>query len=100
VKRTTLRLLPIAAVTSVLWACGGSNHPATPPAASTPPAAAAPTLLVSRGIYDPNFALSGQLPYNANGNATTGVTPAQSIFAVSPGTFPNVPTTRTTPISA
>ena len=88
-KRTTLRLLPIAAVTSVLWACGGSSNNSRP-AAATPPAAAAPTLLVSRGVYDPNFSLSGQLPYNANGSATSGVTPAQSIFAVSPGTFPNV----------
>ena len=85
-KRTMFRLLPIAAITSMLWACGGSNNtsptssastatPASSPAPSTP---AGMTLLVSRGTYDPGFVVTGALP----------ISPA--VNAVSPGTFPNV----------
>jgi hypothetical protein len=95
----TFRLLPIAAVVSLLAACGGHSDNNTTPAtgASTPAATTTPTstsssaytagnLLVSRTAYDPAFSVSGVLPYNA----TPTTTNASPVSAVSPGTFPNV----------
>jgi hypothetical protein len=67
-NNTIFRLLPVAAVASILCACGGSN-PGTPTATtttSTPPAPTGNKLLVSRSAYDPGFTVAGQLPYNGN----------------------------------
>jgi hypothetical protein len=90
---TVFRLLPIAAVTSVLWACGGSNHnssnPATPPASgASTTAAAGPTLLVSRGVYDLSNNVTGTLPINNLESSSTAT--SATVTAVTPGTFPNV----------
>jgi hypothetical protein len=94
---TKLRLLPIAAVVSLMTACGGHSNnetsstsaPTTP--ASTPSTTSSSTytagnLLVSRTAYDPGFTATGVLPYNA----TPTTTNASPVSAVSPGTFPNV----------
>jgi hypothetical protein len=90
--KTTIRLLPVAALVSVLFGCGGDNSGA-PPASSgsgTTPAAASQftpgNLLVSRSTYDPANVVSGTLPFNATPE-TTNTAP---ITAVTPGTFPNV----------
>jgi hypothetical protein len=93
-KRTTFHLLPIAAIASVLSACGGSNNNNTPASASTtstptPTSAyASGNLLVSRSVYDPGFTVAGQLPNN--GNPTGTGTAASAVDAVTPGGFPNV----------
>lgn len=108
-KSTALRLLPIAAMTSMLWACGGSStpgqsgpNPSSTPSAPNPASGTTPTptptaqasLLVSRGVYDPSFTVTGTLPYNA----TPETTNASPVSAVTPGTYPNVFTTEgTTP---
>ncbi|HEX3636404.1 MAG TPA: hypothetical protein VHV99_13085 [Paraburkholderia sp.] len=86
-NNTIFRLLPVAAVASMLCACGGSN-PGTPTTTSTPPAPTGNKLLVSRSAYDPGFTVAGQLPYNGN-PAGTG-TAASAVSAVTPGGFPNV----------
>ncbi|MEX3843808.1 hypothetical protein [Paraburkholderia sp. BR10882] len=89
-SNTTLRLLPIAAIASVLCACGGSNHNSTP--ASTSNASTGPytagNLLVSRSVYDAGFTVAGQLPNNGNPEGTG--TAAAAVTAVTPGGFPNV----------
>ncbi|MBN3727840.1 hypothetical protein [Burkholderia sp. Ac-20379] len=99
-NHTTLRLLPIAAIVSMLAACGGNDNSATPaatgstsgtPAPSTSASASnytAGNLLVTRTAYDPSFTVTGTLPYNATPTATN----AAPVSAVSPGTFPNAVT--------
>ncbi|MBB2929281.1 hypothetical protein [Paraburkholderia silvatlantica] len=94
-RSTAFRLLPIAAMTSMLWACGGNDHSGNTQAQSAPgnasnPASVQPALLVSRSVYDPAFTLTGTLPYNATPE-TTNTAP---VAAVSPGTYPNVFTTE------
>ncbi|RDV00896.1 hypothetical protein [Trinickia dinghuensis] len=88
--RTTFRLLPIAAVCSLMAACGGgSNTPSqtTSAAAATP---AAPTLLVSRDTFDPTFTmgLGSILPINNTPEATSGST-IVSVPSTAVG-FPNM----------
>jgi hypothetical protein len=100
-KSTVFRLLPIAAMTSMLWACGGNSTPAqsapTPASGTTPNSASAqPPLLVSRSVYDPAFTVTGTLPFNA----TPETTNAAPVTAVSPGTYPNVFTTEGTTADA
>jgi hypothetical protein len=89
-NKTTLRLLPIAAVTSILCACGGSNNNSTPASVSNASSGpyAAGNLLVSRSVYDAGFSVAGQLPYNGNPEGTG--TAASPVAAVSPGGFPYV----------
>jgi hypothetical protein len=97
-KYATFRLLPIAAVTSALCACGGGHHSSTPGSASAPAPASQPAvstapyapgnLLVSRSTYDSGFTVAGQLPYNGNPEGTGAA--AAPVNAVSPGGFPNV----------
>src|SRR6201991_187911 len=91
-KATTFRLLPIAALVSVLAGCGGDD-PTSPAPTSTGSTAPTPVsnftpgnLLVSRSTYDPANVVSGTLPFNATPEATN----AAPIAAVTPGTFPNV----------
>lgn len=86
-NNTIFRLLPVAAVASMLCACGGSNH-GTTTTTTTPPAPAGNKLLVSRSVYDPGFTVAGQLPFN--GNPTGTGTAASAVSAVAPGGFPNV----------
>jgi hypothetical protein len=94
-KKTTLRLLPLAAVVSVLFGCGGDDS--TSPQSSSGPGAGGTTpvaasqftpgnLLVSRSTYDAANVVSGTLPFNATPEAAN----ATPITAVTPGTFPNV----------
>src|SRR5690349_30588 len=95
VMKTTLRFLPIAAVVSVLFGCGGDD-PGTPASSSssgtggTAPVAASQftpgNLLVSRSTYDPANVVSGTLPFNATPEAAN----TAPVTAVTPGTFPNV----------
>jgi hypothetical protein len=89
--KTTIRLLPIAALISVLFGCGDGGS--TAPQASTGGTSSASVsnftpgnLLVSRSTYDPSNVVSGTLPFNATPE-TTNSTP---VTAVTPGTFPNV----------
>ncbi|WP_233836419.1 hypothetical protein [Paraburkholderia sp. ZP32-5] len=99
-KSTAFRLLPIAAMTSMLWACGGNSTPTTgasPSSGASAPAPASgtqantqPSLLVSRAVYDPTFTVTGTLPFNA----TPETTNAAPVTAVTPGTYPNVFTTE------
>ncbi|MBB5466565.1 hypothetical protein HDG32_002681 [Paraburkholderia sp. CI2] len=100
--QTTLKALPIAVLISAIYGCGGSTQnpsstsapqgttSSTPATTTTPSTSAsnytAGNLLVSRTAYDPAFALSGTLPYNA----TPTTTNAAPVTAVTPGTFPNV----------
>ncbi|MDR0457886.1 MAG: hypothetical protein LBH10_02490, partial [Burkholderiaceae bacterium] len=84
---TKFYLLPVAALVSMLCACGGGSD--NDNTASNPPPAYAPgNLLVSRSVYDPGFIVAGPLPNN--GNPTGSGTAAAAIDAVSPGTFPKV----------
>ncbi|WP_429453057.1 hypothetical protein [Paraburkholderia sp. 40] len=99
--QTTLKALPIAVLISAIYGCGGGTQntsttapqgttSSTPATTTTPSTSAsnytAGNLLVSRTAYDPAFALSGTLPYNA----TPTTTNAAPVTAVTPGTFPNV----------
>ncbi len=86
--KTTLRLLPVAALVSLLFGCGGSsNSPQASGASSTPVSNFTPgNLLVSRSTYDPANVVSGTLPENA----TPETTNSAPVIAVTPGTFPNV----------
>jgi len=105
-KSTAFRLLPIAAMTSMLWACGGNSTSSPAPSGASPASGASapapasspgpnqanaqPTLLVSRAVYDPTFTVTGTLPFNA----TPETTNAAPVTAVTPGTYPNVFTTE------
>jgi hypothetical protein len=82
--KTTLRLLPIAALTAVLFGCGGGNSSSPPSGAASNFAAG--SLLVSRSTYDPANTVSGTLPFNATPEAAN----TAPVTAVTPGTFPNV----------
>jgi hypothetical protein len=105
-KSTAFRLLPIAAMTSMLWACGGNTTSntttgASPASGASAPAGpsqanAGPTLLVSRAVYDPTFTVTGTLPFNA----TPETTNAAPVTAVTPGNYPNVFTTEGTTADA
>ena len=93
-SNTIFRLLPIAAVASMLCACGGGSNNVTAAAASAPAPASTPAppagnkLLVSRSVYDPGFTVAGQLSFNGNPMGTG--TAASAVDAVTPGGFPNV----------
>ncbi|MBB5441440.1 MULTISPECIES: hypothetical protein [unclassified Paraburkholderia] len=83
--QTALKALPIAVLISAIYGCGGSTQntsttvpqgttSGTPATTTTPSTSAsnytAGNLQVSRTAYDPAFALSGTLPYNATPTST------------------------------